>query len=276
MTGAGAHGYRETNRALWDEWTGLHEGSDFYDVAGFKAGKDSLRPIEVAELGDVAGKRLLHLMCHFGLDTLSWARRGAIATGTDISARSIALAQRLAEELGIPASFVRADVYDLPRALAGTFDVVYTSYGVLHWLPDLAGWARVIAHFLEPGGVFYMVETHPFMRVFDTRDPELRAALPYFYSPEPYRFEARGSYAAPSSGKEAATPGYMWDHGIGEVVTSLASAGLRVEYLHEFPYSARQIFPGMEQGEDGWWRLPGERQRAVPLLFSLRATRDAR
>ena len=238
--------YKNANRRLWNEWTSLHEGSAFYDVEGFKAGKETLRSIEVAELGDVSGKSLLHLMCHFGLDTLSWARRGAAVTGVDLSDRSITLAASLSRELGIPATFLCSDVEHLPGARSGEFDIVFSSYGVLHWLPDLGRWAEVIAHFLKPGGVFYLVEFHPFMRVFDTGSADLRATEPYFYSPEPYRFEAKGSYAAESD--RAAFPGYMWDHGIGEVVTAVVAAVLKIEYLHEFLYAVGAVFPNMDRG----------------------------
>src|SRR5512147_3253183 len=139
--------YLNSNQQLWNEWTGLHEQSPFYNVVGFKAGASTLRPIERQELTDVAGKTLLHLQCHFGLDTLSWARAGALATGVDLSDESIALARALSSELGIPATFVCSDILELPQALAGQFDIVFTSYGVLNWLHDLKSWAAVVAHF---------------------------------------------------------------------------------------------------------------------------------
>jgi len=144
----------DTNRQLWNAWTALHELSDFYDLPGFKAGKSSLRPIERAELTDVAGRSLLHLQCHFGLDTLSWARQGAVVTGVDFSDQSIALAQALSTELAIPASFVCADIERLPGVLSGQFEIVFSSYGVLPWLRDLQRWAEVIAHFLRCGRSF--------------------------------------------------------------------------------------------------------------------------
>jgi SAM-dependent methyltransferase len=139
-----------------------------------------------------------------------------------------------------------SDVEHLPGARSGEFDIVFSSYGVLHWLPDLGRWAEVIAHFLKPGGNFYLVEFHPFMRVFDTGSADLRATEPYLYSPEPYRFEAKGSYAAESH--RAAFPGYMWDHGIGEVVTAVVAAVLKIEYLHEFLYAVGAVFPNMDRG----------------------------
>ena len=151
----------EANRAHWAEVTPIHVQSAFYDVPAVKAGKGSLQRIEVDELGVVKGKTLLHLMCHFGLDTLSWARAGAVVTGVDFSTEALAVARGLAEELGIPARFIEANVYELPSVLDEQFDVVFTSYGILCWLPDLDSWAKVIARSLRPGGTFYIVEMHP-------------------------------------------------------------------------------------------------------------------
>src|SRR5438874_1743175 len=144
--------YRKSNLQLWNEWTSIHEKSEFYHLEAFKAGKSSLSDLEIKELGDVAGKSLLHLQCHFGKDTLSWARLGANVTGADFSDRAIALARSLSSELNISATFVRSDIYDLRRALSGEFDIVYTGGGALNWLPDMGRWAQVAAHFLRPGG----------------------------------------------------------------------------------------------------------------------------
>lgn len=266
--------YRRSNLALWNNWTALHAGarSAYYDLVGFKAGASTLQPLELAELGDVAGKSLLHLQCHFGLDTLSWARRGARVTGVDFSDRAIALARSLAEELGLAARFVHADVYDLPAALHGEFDIVFTSHGVLYWLSDLRRWAAVVAHFLKPGGLFYLVEHHPFAAMLDGADrTALRVTAPYFRGPEPERVESYGSYAVSSDEFQGLE--YGWHHTLGEVVSAVAAAGLRLEYLHEFPYSDFRSLPIMERGEDGWWRLPGENSATIPLLFSLRATK---
>lgn len=192
--------YLQANRELWDAWTHEHEASPFYDLEAFKQGKDRLRSIELQELGDVTGKSLLHLQCHFGMDTLAWARRGAAVTGIDFSPQSIALARSLSEELNIPATFYCADIATLPDVIDGRFDIVFTSYGVLHRLSDLPRWGQVIAHFLHPGGVFYIVEDHPFMRVFTTRaTADLQVANPYFFSTEPQSLESKGTYASPDS-----------------------------------------------------------------------------
>jgi SAM-dependent methyltransferase len=262
--------YLQANQRRWDQLTLEHKESEFYDLASFRQGKDRLRSIELSELGDVTGKTLLHLQCHFGMDTLAWARRGATVTGVDFSPEAISLARSLSDELDIPAQFICTNIYDLPAALSGRFDIVFTSYGVLHGLPDLKRWGQIIAHFLKPGGIFYIVEDHPFFRVFRAKpDGEFRAERSYFFSEEPQRIEVAGSYATDNMG--AVGVQYVWDHSLGDVVDSLINAGLRLEFLHEFPYAARAKFPFMEQGEDGWWRLPPDRHGTIPFLFSLQA-----
>mgnify|MGYP005833105633 CR=1 FL=1 len=267
--------YMESNRALWDEWTGIHIRSPFYDVEGFKAGKLSLGRVEREGLGDVTGKRLLHLQCHFGMDTLSWARLGAQATGVDFSENAIAFARALSAELGIPATFICANIYDLPGVLSGEFDIVFTSGGVLYWLPDLARWGQIIAHFLKPGGVFYVVDAHPLACIFDNDDgvTELKVRYPYFHRPEPIRFEVQGSYADPEARVEHNVE-YGWWHSMGEIVNALAGAGLRILELNEYPFIGWAMFPGMmEQGEDGLWRLKADKGD-LPLTFALKATKD--
>ena len=264
--------YLRANRRLWDAWTDLHARSAYYDVEGFRAGRSSLQAIEREELGDVAGKSLLHLQCHFGLDTLSWARLGATATGVDFSGRAIATARALAAELALPDRFLQSDIYGLPSVLQGQFDIAFTSYGVLFWLSDLRRWAEVIAHFLKPGGVFYIVEFHPFANVFAAAGvADLQPAYPYFPGPGPLRFETRGSYAEPAADYRGVE--YGWDHPLGEIVSAVLAAGMRLEFLHEFPDCGYQRFSFLEQGADGRWRLPDRLAGMLPLLFSLKATR---
>ena len=192
----------------------------------------------------MAGKRLLHLQCHFGLDTLSWARLGATVTGVDFSGRAIALARRLAAECGLPATFVESDLYELPgyaqldrRWLGQRFDVVYTSWGVLCWLPDLARWARLIADYLAPGGIFYIAEFHPFLFALadDSEEPRRgpRRLLSQGRAPAPGQTTARAATPTPAPTSRRRVE-YEWDHPLGEIVTALIEAGLTIEYLHEF------------------------------------------
>ena len=268
--------YLKGNREHWDELVPIHLKSEFYDVEGFKSGKSSLNAVELDEVGDVSSKSLLHLQCHFGLDTLSWARMGARVTGVDFSGRAIELARSLSKELEIDARFVLSDVYDLPNALDERFDIVFTSYGVLYWLPDIKGWAKTVSHSLKADGIFYIVESHPFSHVFDDEDAtDLRYRHPYFHRPEPMVLEpdGKGSYADPNA--TIATTEYGWNHSMGDIVNALISAGLRIEFLHEFAHGAYRQFPFMDRGDDGLGRLKNYRD-GVPLMFSLKATRPDR
>ena len=263
--------FLQVNQARWDELVPIHSRSESYGLEGFKAGELSLMPIELEELGDVAGRSLLHLQCHFGMDTLSWARLGAEVTGIDYSQAGIDLARELGEELGIPAHFVCSNIYDLPSVLTGKYDIVFTSYGVLCWLPDLTRWAQVIAHFLKPGGTFYIVEMHPFGVVFDDEiEAGLKVRYPYFHSERPMRFDYDSSYASGDT-KVSHTESYEWFHSLGDIINSLTGVGLRIEFLHEFPYCVYKMLPFMEKGKDGWWRLP-DQQDSIPLMFSLKAS----
>src|SRR6266516_3714755 len=222
--------YTKANLEWWNEAAIVHSHSqgDIYELASFKAGKTKLLPLELEEVDDVAGKSLLHLQCHFGMDTLSWARLGAKVTGVDFSPRAIELATQLAGELSLEASFVQADVLEADRVLDGRFDVVFTSIGGLGWLRDLKRWAEVVAHFVAPGGFFYICELHPFSLVFDDEaaEPELRFRYPYFTGDEPIEIETKGSYADQEA--DVGQPvHYGWVHDMGEIVTVLAEAGLR-------------------------------------------------
>ncbi len=264
----------ESNRALWNEGTPIHRDSAFYDLESFKQGAIRLDSVEREALDDVTSKTLLHLQCHFGLDTLSWARLGATVTGADFSDAAIDLARSLSAELGIDARFVCSDLYDLPNALTGQFDIVYTSYGVLGWLPDLRRWGEVIARFLKPGGTFYIVEAHPFAWTFDDSADatELRIRYSYFQDADkPLVTPVKGSYADRNA-KVSHPVEYGWNHAMSEIINSLVDAGLRLQHLHEFPFISWQMFPFMEQDADGWWRLRGQ-PHDIPLMFSLKATK---
>jgi SAM-dependent methyltransferase len=176
--------------------------------------------------------------------------------------------------MGVPATFVESDVYDLPANLQGRFDLVFTSHGVLGWLPDLERWAQVIARFLTPGGRLHLIEAHPFALIFDDArtDGELKVTYPYFQGPEPLRFEREGSYAAPDAPVRSVE--HTWIHPLADVIGALLRAGLRLESFAEYPYVAWAMFPWMEERADGAWQLPGGAP-ALPLMFSLSASKPA-
>ena len=265
------------NEELWNAWTALHAGGDYYDLEGFKAGGVRIRPYEIELIGDVTGKSLLHLQCHFGIDTLSWARLGARVTGADLSPDAIELARALADEIGFPdARFVRSNLYDLPDALEGTFEIVYTSRGVLGWLPDIRAWARVVAHFLAPGGTFFISEAHPVVQAFENegvKPGELRLAYPYWEHREPLTFAVKGSYADPDADVGDLTE-HGWDHGLGEIVTALIDAGLRIDKLIEYPFLEWKVdFLVEDEAGDDRWILPPGTAGELPLMFTLLATK---
>jgi SAM-dependent methyltransferase len=255
----------------WDERVPIHVRSAFYDVDGFLAGATTLRPFEREEAGDVRGLELVHLQCHFGLDTLSWAREGAEVTGLDFSQPAIEAARELAERARLDARWVAADVHDAARALGGrTFDVVYTGLGALNWLPDARRWAGMVASLLRPGGFLYLAEFHPFADVF--AEESLDVKYPYWHE-EPLVWEDEGTYAD----LQAATVHnrtFEWVHGVGEVVTALLEEGLRLELLHEHPYTLFARWPFLWREEGGVYRLPPE-VPSLPLMYSLRARRPA-
>jgi SAM-dependent methyltransferase len=262
----------ELNRASWDSRVPVHLASAFYDIDGFLAGRDTLDSFQVAEVGEVAGLRLVHLQCHIGLDTLSWARRGAVVSGVDFSPPAISAAGELALSLGIPASFVVSDVYDASSALGGQlFDIVYTGIGALVWLPDIARWASVVASLLAPGGFLYLVEGHPFVQVLsESAAGELSVACDYFDSgPQVEDYSHTYTDGPPLS----VTRSVQFQHSFGTILTALISAGLRLEFVHEIDFDAFQRFPSMSPAAlTGEYRLPAGRPR-VPMLFSLRASR---
>jgi SAM-dependent methyltransferase len=262
--------YLKANRDLWEEKTPIHERSAYYDIQGFKAGKSTLRSIELEEIGDVSGKSMLHIQCHFGMDTLSWARAGASVTGVDFSEKAIKLARSLSRELGFKTAFICCNIYDLPEKLTSKFDVVFTSYGVLCWLPDLNRWAEIIAHFLKPRGLFYIVEGHPILTTFDnSREAnEFKVTQSYFYRPEPIKWKPEGDYADRNT--TLIHPSYEWTHGLADIVCALIDAGLRIDFLHEFPFSEYQWSSFTRKGNDGWWHTEGDK---VPMLFSIKATK---
>ncbi len=260
------------NQTIWDAWSAGEEHSEHArDAAKVLAGGSSLRPIERTELGDVAGKTLLHLLCNRGSDTLSWARLGATVTGVDFAGQAIARARALAQATGLPARFLQADLYALPEVLDEQFDVVFMSYGVLCWMPDLVRWAEIAARYVSPGGVLYLVEMHPFVGFLsaDSGAParvRLNLAHPYFHAATPQREAVRVPAAAGGETQPATLS--VWDYSVGEVVSALAGTGLRIEFLHEHPATFYQQFPALIEGDDGLWRWPDPAIRLAAAVLA--------
>ncbi len=254
--------YHEFNRQGWNRRTDAHFDHPEYHVKEFLSGRSSLHPLELDEVGDVSGKRLLHLQCHFGMDTLSWARQGAIVTGVDISDRSIERANELKEKTGLDARFIRSDLFDLPDVLDEEFDIVYSSYGVTWWMSDIDRWGQVAARYVRKGGFFYIAEDHP---VGNMLDGEKKISEPYFNQPEPEYYENETDYCA----KDLILEEYGWRWPIGDIVTALAKAGLTIEFLHEFPFCVYDAWPTFVR-DGAWWYYP-DRKDDVPLTYSIKA-----
>ncbi len=261
--------FMQENRKMWDEYVAINSHSQLYDLDSFRQGANKLNPLERSEMGDVKGKTLLHLQCHFGMDTLSWARLGAQVTGMDYSGEGIKLARKLSDELRIPASFLCCNLYDLPANLEGQFDIVYTSYGVLCWLNDIPRWAQIAASYVKPGGFFYIAEFHPFALVFDDEAEELHFRYPYFE--KLMSFDITGSYADRGA-MVSVKRDYEWNHTMGEIVTALIDAGLQIEFLHEHPFTVYEQLPFLLPDGTGYWRFP-EGAQPIPLMFSIKASK---
>jgi SAM-dependent methyltransferase len=269
--------WKRANRANWDERVGVHMAPGGYDIASLRAGNARLDAIEEAELGSVAGKRVLHLQCHFGRDSLILAQRGAEVTGLDFSTPAIAAALALTEELGLAdrARFFEADLYDARTVISepASFDLVYVTWGALLWLADIRLWAEIVAYFLKPGGRLYLAEGHPIALVFDDlqKSPDGVPGFfaPYF-SPTPIEYDDSKDYANPTAVLKN-TKTFTWIHPIGDVVTGLTDAGLRLDWLHEHDAVTWRMFNLLQEDEAGLFRWP--EQKWLPLAFSLSATR---
>lgn len=269
------------NRRMWDEMAAIHAGgSASYPVARLKARqrRERWRRHMLDDLGPVRGKSVLHLQCHIGMRTLWWASRGARATGVDFSPRAIREARALSEASGIPARFIEANVYDLPRLLRERFDLVTTDGGVINWMPDLPRWARVISRLLKPRGFFHLQEIHPFVNAIslDRRTGMPRLTGSYLSRGAVVDESGGGTYANPRA-RMAPARSYEWEHSIADVVTALRGAGLAIDWLREYPvlgfdlgYATGRTFGRWDR--DGWWHLKGWEGK-LPMTFTIKAHR---
>jgi ubiquinone/menaquinone biosynthesis C-methylase UbiE len=259
--------YLDINKQLWNEKTMHHTSSAFYKMDDFLKGESSLNTIELELLGDIKGKSVLHLQCHFGQDSLSLARMGAMVTGVDFSDKAIKKAQELNDQLEQDVRFICSDVYSLPAVLDEQFDIVFTSYGVLGWLPDMKKWAEVVARFLKPGGIFVIAEFHPVIWMFSS---DFRSIQYSYFNKETIVETANGTYADRSADLKMTEIG--WNHDLAEVIQNLISGGLRIDCLQEFDYSPYSCFQNMVEAAPGRFQIRGMEGK-LPLVYAVRATK---
>lgn len=257
--------YIEINRQSWNNRTDAHLKSEFYDLDGFLNGKNSLNEIELNLLGDINGKSILHLQCHFGQDTISLERLGATVTGVDLSDKAIESEKQIAHDTYSKATFICCDLYDLPNHLNEKFDIVYTSYGTIGWLPDLDKWGRIISNFLKENGKFVFVEFHPVVWMFDDNFDKI--GYRYFNSGAIIETET-GTYADKKA--DISQSYIMWNHGLGEVINSLISNGLEIETLDEFDYSPYNCFNKTVEFEPKKFRIEHLNNK-IPMVYSIMA-----
>jgi SAM-dependent methyltransferase len=268
--------YRELNQANWDDRVLTHLASDYYSAQRFLAEPDFISNVvrfDLPRLGDVSGLRGAHLQCHIGTDTISLARLGASMTGLDFSGKAVEAAQKLAAGARADATFVQSDVYLAAGVLgAGEFDLVYTGIGSLPWLPDIRRWGGVVADLLRPGGRLFMREDHPALLSAKVRDGLLTLERPYFEQSEPNVAKSGTTYVG-TDATVAHTVTKWWNHGIGEIITSLLDAGLRIVEFTEHdsvPWSA--LSGAMEYIGDGEYRLVDSSQR-LPHTYTIQAVK---
>ena len=259
--------YLTINKQTWNNKTDVHINSEFYDMKGFLNGDLTLKPIELELLGDISNKKILHLQCHFGQDTISFSRLGAKATGVDLSDKAIERAQEFNTQLGLDATFICCDVYDLPNYLDEKFDIVFTSYGTIGWLPDLDKWAKVISRFLNPNGKFIMVDFHPVVWMYDN---DFKEVFYNYFNVEPIYETETGTYADKKAAIENET--ISWNHPISEILNALITNGLEINCFNEYDYSPYNCFNEMDEFEPNTFRIKHFGNK-IPIVYSILATK---
>lgn len=259
--------YLNTNKATWNDKVDVHMASEFYDMEGFLKGNSTLKDIELSLLGDVSGKKVLHLQCHFGQDTLSLARMGAEVTGVDLSDKAIDRAHELAQKLNLKATFVCCDIYDAPNFITEKFDIVFTSYGTIGWFPDLEKWAKIVAHFLKPNGQFIMADFHPVVWMFDN---DFEKIFYNYFNIEPIVEDETGTYADKQADIETKT--ITWNHPISEILNSLIQSGLEINSFNEYDYSPYNCFNKTAEFEKGKFSIK-HLENKIPMVYSILGTK---
>jgi SAM-dependent methyltransferase len=259
--------YISINKQTWNNKTDVHIASEFYDMQGFLDGKSTLNSIELELLGDIKGKRILHLQCHFGQDTMTFSRMGAKATGVDLSDKAIERAREFASKLNLDTTFVCCDIYDTPKFIDEKFDIVFTSYGTIGWFPDLDKWAKVISHFLKPDGKFIMADFHPVVWMFDN---DFKGVFYNYFNVEPIIEDELGTYADKEA--ELSTQTMTWNHPTSELLNSLINNGLQINCFNEYDYSPYNCFNETEEFEPNKFRIKHFGNK-IPMVYSIHGTK---
>lgn len=259
--------YLAINKQSWNNRTDAHLKSAFYDLDGFLKGKSSLNDIELNLLGNIEGKSILHLQCHFGQDTISLSQLGAEITGVDLSDKAIESAKSIASQMNSTAKFICCNIYDLPNHLEQKFDIIFTSYGTITWLPDLQEWAKLISNYLKPEGRFIFAEFHPVVWMFD--DNFETVAYNYFNSGPILETES-GTYADRNA--EITQQYVCWNHSMAEVISALITNGLEIKTFQEFDYSPYNCFNKTIEFEPGKYRIEHLDDK-IPMVYAIEATR---
>ena len=259
--------YIALNKNAWNNKTEVHIASDFYDMNGFLEGKSTLNSIELELLGAISNKKILHLQCHFGQDTMTFARMGAQATGIDFSEKAIEKATEFSKQLNLDTTFICCDIYEAPKYLKDQFDIVFTSYGTIGWLPDLDKWAKVISHFLKPGGKFIMADFHPVVWMYDN---DFKEVFYSYFNIEPIIEDESGTYADRYSEIEAKT--ITWNHPISEILNALLTNGIELNSFNEYDYSPYNCFNNTEEFEPNKFRIKTFENK-IPMVYSIKGTK---
>ena len=259
--------YIALNKNAWNNKTEVHIASDFYDMKGFLEGKSTLNSIELELLGAISNKKILHLQCHFGQDTMTFARMGAQATGIDFSEKAIEKATEFSKQLNLDTTFICCDIYEAPKYLKDQFDIVFTSYGTIGWLPDLDKWAKVVSQFLKPGGQFIMADFHPVVWMYDN---DFKEVFYSYFNIEPIVEDETGTYADRYSEIEAKT--ITWNHPISETLNALITNGIELNSFNEYDYSPYNCFNNTEEFEPNKFRIKTFENK-IPMVYSIKGTK---
>jgi len=258
--------YLEINKKLWNNRVNHHVASDFYKMDDFLNGNTSLNSIELDLLGNIKGKSVLHLQCHFGQDSISLSKMGAQVTAIDFSEKAIETANNLNIKMNTDVVFINCDLYSLPKILNLKFDIVFTSYGTIGWLPNIDKWANVVAHFLKPLGKFVFVEFHPVIWMYDDN---LEKVTYKYFRDKPIIEETIGTYAnvnAPIADKSI-----TWNYSLSEVINALINNGLTINHFNEFDYSPYNCFSNCIEFEPRKYRIKHFEDK-IPMVYSILAT----